>query len=112
LSSVQRDAGPVTVSAPSTPSALNTGADNALTPGPFLAYSGPTPCSRVSRRDGQPDEGRAVRGNNPLAGKDLAHVVKHNHAVAQQAPSLLGVTGDSAGGIAVPVIGWRARGSV
>jgi hypothetical protein len=46
------------------------------------------------------------------AGKDLAHIVEHDHSVAQQAPSLLGVKGNSAGGVAVPVIGRRARGSV
>src|SRR5262245_46843179 len=37
--------------------------------------------SHVSRRDGQPDAGGAVRGNPPAAGKDLAHVVEHDHAV-------------------------------
>jgi hypothetical protein len=43
-----------------------------------------------SRRDGQSDVGRAMRRDPPAAGKDLAHVVEHDHAVAQQAPSLLG----------------------
>jgi len=65
-----------------------------------------------SRRDGQPDTGGAVRGNHPATGKDLAHVVEHDHSVAQQAPSLLGVTGDSAGGIAVPMVSRGARGLV
>jgi hypothetical protein len=69
---------------------------------------------QVSRscRGGQPDAGGAVRGNPPAAGKDLAHVVEHDHSVAQQAPSLLGVTGDSTGGIAVPVVGRGAQGLV
>jgi hypothetical protein len=53
-----------------------------------------------------------VRGNNPAAGKDLAHVIEHDHSVAQQAPSLLGVKGNGAGGVAVTVAGRRARGSV
>jgi hypothetical protein len=66
----------------------------------------------VSRRDGQPDVGRAVRGNHPAAGEDLAGIVEHDHSVAQQAPSLVGVEGESAGGIAVPVVGRGARGSV
>jgi len=53
-----------------------------------------------------------VRRDHPAAGKDLAHVVEHDHSVAQQAPSLLGVEGDSAGGIAVPVVSRGARGLV
>jgi hypothetical protein len=65
-----------------------------------------------SRRGGQPDAGGAVRGNRPAAGKNLAHVVEHDHSVAQQAPSLLGVEGDGAGGIAVPVVSPGARGPV
>jgi len=66
--------------------------------------------SRVLRRDGQQDAGRAVRRNHAAARKDLAHVVEHDHSVAQQAPSLLGVAGDSAGRVAVTVVGrgaWR-----
>jgi hypothetical protein len=65
-----------------------------------------------SRRGGQPGAGGAVRGNRPAAGKDLAHVVEHDHSVAQQAPSLLGVKGDGAGGIAVPVVSRGAQGLV
>jgi hypothetical protein len=68
--------------------------------------------SCVSRRDRQPGGDTAVRRGHAAAGKDLAHVVEHDHSVAQQAPSLLGVKGDGAGGIAVTVIGRRARGLV
>ena len=65
-----------------------------------------------SRRGGQPDAGWSVRGYHPAAGKDLARVVEHDHAVAQQAPSLLRVEGDGASGIAVPVVSRGARGLV
>jgi hypothetical protein len=65
-----------------------------------------------SRSDGQSDVGGAARRNPPATGKDLAHVVEHDDAVAQQAPSLFGVTGDSAGGIPVPVVSQGARGLV
>jgi hypothetical protein len=65
-----------------------------------------------SRRGGQLGVGGAMRGNRPAAGQDLAHVVEHDHSVAQQAPSLLGVEGDSAGVIAVPVVSRGARGPV
>jgi hypothetical protein len=49
--------------------------------------------------------------SSPDRREGLAHVVEHDHSVAQQAPSLLGVTSDSAGGIAAPVVirghgGW------
>jgi hypothetical protein len=66
--------------------------------------------SSRSRRGGQPDAGGAVRRDHAAAGKDLAHVVEHDHSVAQQAPSLLRVEGDGAGGIAVPVVGLGAWG--
>jgi deazaflavin-dependent oxidoreductase (nitroreductase family) len=40
------------------------------------------------------------RSNTTTLGKDLAHVVGHDHSVAQQAPSIRpGVKGDSADGI-------------
>jgi hypothetical protein len=68
--------------------------------------------SCVSRRGGRTDVGGAGRRNHLAAGKDLAHVVKHDHSVAQQAPSLLGVKGDGVGGIAIPVVSRGARGSV
>src|SRR5262249_38606579 len=41
-----------------------------------------------------------------------ARVVEHDHSVAQQAPSLLRVEGDGAGGVAVPVVSRGARGLV
>jgi hypothetical protein len=72
-------------------------------PPPVLAFLG---------HGGQSDAGGAVRGNHPAAGKDRAPVVEHDHAVAQQAPSLLGVEDDGAGGIAVPAVGRGARGAV
>jgi hypothetical protein len=65
-----------------------------------------------SRSDGQSDASGAVWRNPPATGKDLAHVVEHDDAVAQQAPSLLRVKGDSAGGIAIPVVSRGARGLV
>jgi hypothetical protein len=70
------------------------------------------PAVRVSRRGGRPDAGGAVRGDHLAAGKDLAGVVEHDHAVAQQAPSLPGVAGDGAGGVAVAAVGRGARGAV
>jgi hypothetical protein len=68
--------------------------------------------SRTSRRGGQPDGSGVVRGKHPAAGKDLAEVVEHDHPVAQQAPSLLGVTGDSTGGVTVSVVSRGALGPV
>src|SRR5215831_17541552 len=68
--------------------------------------------SGVSRRGGQPDAGGAARRDRPAAGEDLAHVVEHDHAVAQQAPALLRVRGDGAGGVAVPAVSRGARGLV
>src|SRR5262249_917721 len=64
-----------------------------------------------SSRDGQPDVGGVARRNHPAAGKDLAHVVEHDHSVAQQAPSLLGMRRDSAGRVAVSVVSRGARRS-
>jgi hypothetical protein len=51
-----------------------------------------------------------VRGHDPAIGKNLARIVKHDHSVAQQAPSLLGMGDDNAGGIAVPAVSQRTRG--
>jgi hypothetical protein len=65
-----------------------------------------------SRRDGQPDVIGAVRRDHLAAGKELPQVIEHDHSVAQQAPSLLGVTGEGASGIAVPVVSGGARGLV
>jgi hypothetical protein len=65
-----------------------------------------------SRRGGQPDAGGAVRGNRPAAGKNLAHVVEHDHSVAQQAPSLLGMSGDGMGRVPVWVVSRGAPASV
>ena len=56
--------------------------------------------------------GRAARGNDPAARQDLAHVVEHDHAVAQQAPPLLRVDSDSVGGVTVRTVSRRARGAV
>ena len=53
-----------------------------------------------------------VRRDPLAARKDFAHVVEHDHSVAQQAPPLLGVTGDRGGGIAVAVVSRGARGLV
>ena len=68
--------------------------------------------ARWLRHDGQPEGGRVARGNDPAARQDLAHVVEHDHAVAQQAPPLLGVGGDRVGGVAVRAVSRRARGAV
>jgi hypothetical protein len=51
----------------------------------------------------------AVRGDRSAAGQQLAGVVEDDHAVAQQAPPLLGVAGNGAGGLAVSSVGWWAR---
>jgi hypothetical protein len=51
-----------------------------------------------------------MRRYRPAIGKNLAHVVKHDYSVAQQAPSLLGVGDDNTGGIAVPAVSQRTRG--
>jgi hypothetical protein len=50
--------------------------------------------------------------NYSAVGQDLAHVVEHDHAVAQQAPSLLGVKGDGVRGVAVRAVSRGARGLV
>jgi hypothetical protein len=75
-------------------------------------HDGPPAVLAFSCRGGQPAAGGAVRRDPLAAGKDLAHVVEHDHSVAQQAPSLLGVTSDGAGGIAVPAVSRGARGLV
>jgi hypothetical protein len=66
----------------------------------------------VSRRGRRPDVAGAVRRDHQAAGQDLAQVIEHDHSVAQQAPALLGVTGDRVRGIAVPVVSRGARGLV
>ena len=48
--------------------------------------------------------------DHPAAGQDLAQVVEHDHAVAEQAPPLLGVKGHGAGGVTVRAVSRRARG--
>lgn len=68
--------------------------------------------SRCSRRAGPPDAGRGVRRNHPAVWQDLAHVVKYDHPVAQQAPPLLGVKCHSTGGVVIRAISGRARGPV
>src|SRR5579872_2803629 len=85
---------------------------------PNTATSGPTPprsrslpiADPRSCRGGQLDVSGAVRGHDPAIGKNLARVVKHDHSVAQQAPSLLGVGDYNAGGISVPAVSQRTRG--
>ena len=42
--------------------------------------------------------------DHPAAGQDLAQVVEHDHAVAEQAPSLLGVRSHAAGGVTVRAV--------
>ena len=64
-----------------------------------------------SRRRGKPGARHAVRRrNDPAPGQDLAQVVEHDHAVAEQAPSLLGVRSHGAGGGTVRAVSRRARG--
>ena len=65
---------------------------------------------RFSRRDGWPAADQAMRWDHPAAGQDLAQVVEHDHAVAEQAPSLLGVRSHAAGGVTVRAVSRRARG--
>jgi hypothetical protein len=50
------------------------------------------------------------RRSDPAAGQDLAHVVEHDHAVAKEAPPLLGVKGYGAGGVPVRAVSRRTRG--
>ena len=45
-----------------------------------------------------------------VAGPDLAQVVEHDHAVAEQAPSLLGVRSHGASGAPVGAVSPRACG--
>ncbi len=51
-------------------------------------------------------------GNHPAAGQYLAPIVEHDHAVAKQAPPLLRVKGDDAGGVAVRALSRGAGGPV
>ncbi len=51
-----------------------------------------------------------VRWNRATAGQELARVLEEDDAVAQQAPSLLGVEGDGVGRVAVRMVSWGARG--
>jgi hypothetical protein len=45
-----------------------------------------------------------TRSDCPPVGQDLAHVVEDDHAVAQQAPPLLGVGGEGVSGVAVGTV--------
>jgi hypothetical protein len=65
-----------------------------------------------SRRDGPADVAWAVGRNGATVGQELAGVVEHDHAVAQQAPPLLRMEGDDVGGVAVRPVSWWALGSV
>jgi len=69
-------------------------------------------CLAISGRNGQPAARGPARRNHPTIGQQLAGVLEEDHAVAQQAPPLLGVGGDAVGGVAVRVVRWRARGPV
>jgi DNA-binding CsgD family transcriptional regulator len=69
---------------------------------PFPAFS----------RGGRQPVGRVVRRNHPAVGQDLAGVVEDDHSVAEQAPALLGVAGDSMGGAAVRAVSGWAWGPV
>lgn len=53
-----------------------------------------------------------VRGNGGAVGQKYASVLKYDHAVAQQAPTLLGVPSDDACGFVINRIGARTRGVV
>jgi hypothetical protein len=64
---------------------------------------------RTSRRDRQSDVRLRAWGDGPTVGEELAGVVEQDDAVAQQAPSLLGMGGDGVRGLAVGAIGCRTR---
>ena len=49
--------------------------------------------------------GGAVREHHPTVREQLSEVVKEDHAVAQEAPSLLGVGGNGVSRLAVGAIG-------
>jgi len=51
----------------------------------------------------------AVGRNHASVGQEFARIVEADHAVAQQAPPLLRVGRDDAGGVAVSVVRRRAR---
>lgn len=52
----------------------------------------------------------ALRGDGAAVGQELAGVVEEDHAVAQQAPALLGESGDHFGRFAVSRLrGWAGR---
>jgi hypothetical protein len=54
--------------------------------------------------------GGTLREHHPTVREQLAEVVEEDHAVAQEAPPLLGVGGDGVGRLAVRAIGrWALR---
>jgi hypothetical protein len=63
----------------------------------------------LSGGDQRPDADRMVRGDRAAVGQEFAGVVEEDDAVAEQAPPLLGVEGDSASRIAVRTVSWGAR---
>ena len=76
--------------------------------GSFGSSSG----SGVSRRGGRSAASRTGRGDHLAVGKDPPGVVENDHAVAQQAPALLGVEGDRASGNTVAAVSRGAGGPV
>ena len=76
------------------------GSDDTIRIGDPLAAarSGQVPRADLSRRRGK------------VAGPDLAQVVEHDHAIAEQAPPLLGVRSHGAGGAPVGAVSPRACG--
>ena len=83
---------------------------------PALASSGLTlPGGELvdfSGRHALLDVNRPARRNRAAVRQQLARVVEQDDAVAEQAPSLLGVTGDGAGRVTVVAVSRRTRGLV
>lgn len=63
-------------------------------------------CNRQTRCSG------TLRWNRATVGQELAEVVEKDHAVAQEAPSLLGMGHDRVGSISVRAVRGRARRSM
>jgi hypothetical protein len=68
--------------------------------------------NRLLGRYGQSGVSRVAGRDGAAVGQELAGVVEHDDAIAQQAPPLLRMEGDGVGGVAVrPICRW-ALGSV
>ena len=55
------------------------------------------------------DVGGPVRVDHSAVGEELTRVVEEEHAIAQEAPALLGMKRDGVRGLPVGSLGWRAK---